>query len=154
MDQDRLGNADKQAADIKNEPGWQQSAGYILEKIDNLTKEIRENRLETCKKLDKLSNENRNTHKLIFDKLDTQKDTYVAQQNECRKAFVPARTFNWFLIVLIVVLGGAFSISGASFRQANDNKTELIKYKAQHEIKCDDVSKRVEKLEKIHPIHD
>jgi len=122
MNQDRLDTLEGRVEHLEDSNGWQSDAKYVLKKLDTLTDAVKENRIETCKKIDKLKDDNASAHKALHDKMDTQKTFCANRPVECQKAFLPNRTFHWLLIVLIVLFGATFSLSGTALKQNADHQ--------------------------------
>jgi len=144
MNQERLDDLDKRVAEIEDGNGWHESAKYVLEKLDTLTDAVKDHRDESCRKIDKLRDDNANAHKALHEKMDTQKTFCANRPVECQKAFLPNRTFHWLIIVLIVLFGTSFSLSGTALKQNADHKTGFVKYKTTHELACTRVKEKLD----------
>ena len=144
MNQERLDDLEKKVAEIEDGNGWHESAKYVLEKLDTLTDAVKENRVETCRKIDKMKDDNATAHKALHEKMDTQKTFCATRPVECQKVFLPNKTFHWLIIVLIVLFGASFSLSGTSLKQNADHKTGFMGYKTAHELQCIQVKEKLD----------
>lgn len=120
MNQERLGGVEKQTS-IAEDIGWHDK--YILEKLDTLTGAIKEIKVETCKSLDKLRDDNASAHKALHEKMDVQKIMCANRPIECQKAFLPTKTFGWLIVVLVVLFSATFSLSGTALKQNAEHET-------------------------------
>jgi gas vesicle protein len=145
MNQERLDELEGRIKTVEGN-GWHDK--YILEKLEMLTKAVKEVKVETCRSLDKLKDDNASAHKTLHDKLDAQKTMCANRPIECQKAFLPNRTFHWLLIVLIVLFGTSFSLSGTALKQNADHKTAVVEWRKNHEIECAEIKEVVEKYVK------
>lgn len=136
MNQERLDDLDKRVAEIEGGNGWHESAKYVLEKLDTLTDAVKENRTD-----------NAVAHKALHDKMDEQQTTYANRSFECAKNFLPARTFYWLLVVLIVLFGTAFSLSGTALKQNAQHKNKVIEYKVALDIERGEIHKQLTDIE-------
>jgi len=135
MNQERLDDLEKRVVDIEGGNGWHESAKYVLEKLDTLTDAVKENR-----------SDNADAHKALHDKMDSQKTMCANRPMECQKAFLPNRTFHWLLIVIIVLFGASFSLSGTALKQNADHKVKVTEYKTALEIEHIDMKEKIEIL--------
>jgi len=135
MNQDRLDDLEKKVAEIEDGNGWHESAKYVLKKLDTLTDAVKENRTD-----------NANAHKALHDKMDSQKDMIVQQTVENQRMFLPNRTFHWLLIVIIVLFGASFSLSGTALKQNADHKVKVTEYKTILDIEHQKMKKQINDL--------
>ncbi len=150
MNQDRLDGLEKRVAEIEDGNGWHESAKYVLEKLDTLTEAVKDHRDESCNKIDKMKDDNAAAHKVLYDKMDAQKTMCASRPMECQKAFLPNRTFHWLIIILIVLFGTSFSLSGTALKQNADHKTNVIEYKVLLDDERTHVNKSIEKINREH----
>lgn len=136
MNQERLDGLEKRVAEIEGGNGWHESAKYVLEKLDDLTDAVKENRKD-----------NADAHKALHEKMDSQKTTCANRPMECQKAFLPNRTFHWLIIVLIVLFGTSFSLSGTALKQNADYKNKVVEYKATLEADRDHVNEKLDEIQ-------
>ena len=137
MNQTGLDDLEKRVAEIEGGNGWHESAKYVLEKLDDLTDAVKENRQD-----------NADAHKALHDKMDAQKTICGNRPMECQKAFLPNRTFHWLIIVLIVLFGTSFSLSGTALKQNADHKIKVVEYKVTLEDDQDDMNERLDEIQK------
>ena len=135
MNQERLDDLEKRVVDIEGGNGWHESAKYVLKKLDTLTDAVKDNRKD-----------NADAHKALHDKMDAQKTMCSNRPMECQKAFLPNRTFHWLLIVIIVLFGASFSLSGTALKQNADHKVRVTEYKTALEIEHIDMKEKIELL--------
>ena len=142
MNQERLDGLEKRVVEIEGGNGWHESAKYVLEKLDTLTDAVKENRTD-----------NAEAHRALHDKMDSQNIVYANRPMECQKVFLQNRTFHWLIIVLIVLFGTSFSLSGTALKQNADHKNKVIEYKVsldaerrEMNVKLDDIQKKLNTL--------
>jgi len=136
MNQERLDDLEKKVAVIEEGNGWHESAKYVLEKLDTLTDAVKENRTD-----------NAAAHKALHDKMDEQQTAYANRSFECAKTFLPARTFYWLLIILIVLFGTSFSLSGTALKQNAQHKNKVIEYKVVLDIERGKILEQLTNIE-------
>lgn len=113
MDQ-RLNDLEERLAAVETSSDWHGSAKYVLEKLDELTYAIKENRLETCKKIEELKADNKAGRRELREQLESQRKYCASRPMICSQNFLPSRTFNWLLIALIVLFGGVYTVAGTN----------------------------------------
>ena len=118
MNQERLDGLEKRVVDIEEGHGWNESAKYVLKKLDTLTDNF-----------DNFRKENKDDHGKFYIKMDAQKDMIVNHTIENQKAFLPNRTFHWLLIAIIILFGASFSLSGTALKQNAEHKVKVTEYK-------------------------
>jgi hypothetical protein len=148
MNQTGLDDLEKRVAEIEDGNGWHESAKYVLEKLDTLTDAVKDHREESGKQNDKLRDDNADAHKALHDKMDMQKTFCATRPLECQKAFLPNRTFHWLIIVLIVLFGTSFSLSGTALKQNADHKTKVVEYKTMLDNERNEVSEKLDDIQK------
>ena len=153
MDESRLNDLEKRVT-VGEVNGWHDK--YILEKLDTLTAAVKEVRVETCKSLDRLKDDNTSAHKILHDKLDAQKTMCANRPMECQKQFLPARTFGWLVIILVVLFGTSFSLSGTALKQNAGHETRhaLVEKRIENherDITADKINEIENRLEQNHP---
>ena len=136
MNQAGLDDLEKRVAEIEDGNGWHESAKYVLEKIDDLTDAVKENRKD-----------NADAHKALYDKMDAQKTMCANRPMECQRAFLPNRTFHWLLLVLIVLFGTTFTLNGTALKQNADHKNKVIEYKVVLDAERNEVNKKIDEIQ-------
>lgn len=123
----------KKVAHTEEGNGWNKHQMYVLEKLDDL-----------CDGIDKLKDDNAAAHKTLHDKMDVQKTMCANRPIECQKQFLPTRTFGWLVIVLIVMFGTSFSLSGTALKQNAEHEVSFAEYKTAHSADCNKVKEKID----------
>jgi len=136
MNQTGLDDLEKRVAEIEGGNGWHESAKYVLEKLDDLTDAVKENRKD-----------NADAHKALHDKMDSQKTMCANRPLECQRTFLPNKTFNWLLMALIVLFGATFTLDGTALKQNAEHKNKVIEYKAVLDAERSEVNEKLDKIQ-------
>ena len=110
MNQDRLDDLEGRVEHLETGNGWHEWGKYVLKKLDDLSEDNKTARKELCKKMDDMEEQNTVAHREIHRKLDNQGKMCADRPINCAKTFVQARTLNWLIIVLTLVIGSIFTI--------------------------------------------
>ena len=135
MNQERLDGLEKRVVDIEEGNGWNESAKYVLEKLDTLTDAVKDN-----------SAGNAAAHKALYDKMDAQKTMCANRPMECQKMFLPNKTVHWLLIVIIILFGASFSLSGTALKQDAEHKIKVTEYKTILDIEHQKMKEQIDGL--------
>ena len=134
MDQDRLDDLENRVVHMEEGNGWHEWGKYVLKKLDTLSEDNKENRKEVCKKIDDFEEQNTMAHRELHRKMDDQKKFCADRPMQCAKNFVQGRTIHWLVIILSLVIGGMFTVGIAHITGPQEHAKLAIEQPAEIEV--------------------
>lgn len=117
-DRKKLSELEKRVGKVESNNGWHESAKYVLEKLEDLTDAIKEQRKE-----------NTEAHRELHRKMDDQKTTCANRPMQCQRQFLASKTFYWVVggvVSFMILIGGLSLANWKAITQAHaDNKPAI-----------------------------